>query len=650
MSFTFRALRLTDWLVYSGSTRIDFPEFEPGRNLIVVHGQNGFGKTSFQRAMRYVFEGERLSKEELFDLWHEGARSEEGGFFEVALEFTHRGRQCKIIRGCDFKPWGDNLRHAPRLDLYFDGERQEDLEEDRIQEELLPRDCLDFVFFDGAEIIRYARGENENEEREAIEKILGIPATRNLRDDLGDVIRSLEKEQRQLLEKGDQAKELLLEISELEEKLRRYEKRLSEEAEKKRSLDSVQGELKMEREQIQAIEKELETLKEKTRRRASLEERIAEIDRETRQLVRELPLFMLEAPIRQVAEELRAREQISPKVQALDARLQTLRQLVEEDFCLCSREIDGESLAALRQAMASLEEMLAGRVSGSKGPSDDLRQLDVLRSVMQSRPFDPDHLIDRRSQLVTEMEEVETEIGRLKRQLKNHPDASVADISEQLGQIEQQIKDCTGSRESIEANRKRSESALKDKKRKLDALGIIDEQAKGVTLILQEAQKAQKAVSGLLDRLVQDRRSSIEAQATDVFLKITNKPDEYAGLRLRSDYSLEVQRHDGTAVDNEKLSAGEKEVVAYSFITALNLSSVDPAPFVMDTPFGHLDSGHRRGLLASLPELPVQAFLLATDRDLPPEGHDSIDRSIAKEFVLERDQKTASTSIQEDGV
>jgi DNA sulfur modification protein DndD len=100
-------------------------------------------------------------------------------------------------------------------------------------------------------------------------------------------------------------------------------------------------------------------------------------------------------------------------------------------------------------------------------------------------------------------------------------------------------------------------------------------------------------------------------------------------------------------VEHKKLSAGEKEVVAYSFITALNLSSVDPAPFVMDTPFGHLDSDHRSGLLCSLPNLHVQAILLATDRDLPKVERDRIDRSIAKEFELKRDQRRAITTIEE---
>jgi DNA sulfur modification protein DndD len=115
---------------------------------------------------------------------------------------------------------------------------------------------------------------------------------------------------------------------------------------------------------------------------------------------------------------------------------------------------------------------------------------------------------------------------------------------------------------------------------------------------------------------------------------------------VNEDYTLEVYRNDGTTVDNDDLSSGEKEVLAYSFITALNLSSPDPAPFVMDTPFGHLDATHRDRLLDSLPELDVQVILLATDRDLPDEERERIQDVVADEFVIRRNQQEAFSHIE----
>lgn len=648
MSFAFRALELENWLVYSGKKRLEFPEYESRRNLIIIHGPNGYGKTSLLLALKYIFEGERLSRDELLGLWHHGARDAGDGSLEVALELTHRGRVCKIVRGCDFSlRSGGAFSHSPRIDLLLDGTRQKDLVEDKIQE-LLPKDCLDVLFFDGADISRYALQENDADTREAIEKVLGIPAARNLREDLSKVIKNLESEQRDLLEESEQAQALLLEIGDKEAELERYQEGRAELLERRATLLTVSSELEAELEKSKAIENELELQREKRQRRAELDERIGEIDTQMRSLIGQLPLFILENPLRQIVEEMQAKQQVSPRVQVLDAQLRTLEELIEKSACLCEREIDQDVREVLKGKLASIERLLTDRNRGHQVPSEELVTLKALLRSLEARRFDPDDLIDLRSAVDTEREEVMVELAKLKKRLESHRDISVSDISRQIGQIEEQLGNCTADIEGNHRNIQRTETELRESKRERDQLGVVNEQARGVTRTIVEAQKAHQAVSELVSQLVAERRAAIQSKATEVFRRITNKPREYDRLELRGDYSLKVIRHDGSVVTNEQLSAGEKEVVAYSFITALNLASPDPAPFVMDTPFGHLDSGHRRGLLESLPELKVQAFLLATDRDLPPGERDSIDSYIAKEYVLKRDQVRAATLIEEE--
>jgi len=47
MSIRFEHVILENWLVYRGRVQIDFGEASTeGKNIIVVHGLNGFGKTS----------------------------------------------------------------------------------------------------------------------------------------------------------------------------------------------------------------------------------------------------------------------------------------------------------------------------------------------------------------------------------------------------------------------------------------------------------------------------------------------------------------------------------------------------------------------------------------------------------------------------
>lgn len=646
MSFHFRHIRLKDWLVYGGETHIDLPDFEKGRNLVVVNGQNGYGKTSLLRALSFAFSRDP-TKPELLELWNERARQSREGSLEVAIEFRHSDRLCKIVRGADFRPWGNTVSVSPWVKLFIEGTEHTDQVEDKI-EQLLPRDCLEFVFFDGAEISRYAQKQHQEGVREAIEKVLGIPAVRNLRHDLSRLIDELEEEQEQLLGASHHATVLVSEVKELKDELEKYESRRQEFSEKKQSLEQTRRQLEAESEGIKAIERERKELEEKLRRRANLEERRTELDGQIRRLISETPLFLLEQPLQQLVEELRAKRQPPVHNEKLFAQLNIVRELLQADTCLCGRALDAAAREQLSKHLSQLHTHVGERQSPRSEADATLLELAALLKSMAVRRHDPEELVDKRAAIDTQLEELDTDIIRLRKQLEGHELVTVQELYQQIGQVMRQIEEVTVQIETIDKNIERTRSTLTQKQRQLDEIGTGNEQARGVTRTLEEARGLHRAVSEAVEAVIERKRSAIENKATEVFRAITNKPVEYEKIRVNPDYTLQVIRKDGTVVENSKLSAGEKEVVAYSFITALNLASRDPAPFVMDTPFGHLDSGHREGLLRSLPKLNVQAIVLATDRDLPADRRDAIDGSIAKEFTLKRDQEQAISRIEEE--
>jgi len=56
----------------------------------------------------------------------------------------------------------------------------------------------------------------------------------------------------------------------------------------------------------------------------------------------------------------------------------------------------------------------------------------------------------------------------------------------------------------------------------------------------------------------------------------------------------------------------------------------------MDTPFGHLDVAHQENLVASLPDLPSQVIVLATDRDFPLDLLKNIRSEVADILEIQR--------------
>jgi len=161
--------------------------------------------------------------------------------------------------------------------------------------------------------------------------------------------------------------------------------------------------------------------------------------------------------------------------------------------------------------------------------------------------------------------------------------------------------------------------------------------------------RSAKAVESLIAALLTERRRAIVENINTVFRSITNKSEEYDRVELMDDFGVQVVTKNGSILPDDALSAGEKEVLAFAFIAGLSLSTERAAPLIMDTPFGHLDNRHRRGLLDALPNLPNQVVLLATDRDLPDSDIPRLIPALHRRFELIRDQRTETSRIEEVG-
>lgn len=650
MSFHFKTLCLKDWLVYGGTTELSFSSFVEGENIVTIHGQNGFGKTSLLRALEFLFHGD-MGRQEYFEHWHDRARAKGEGSMAVELEFDFDAHPFRLTRRVEFRPRGEDKVFAyPDFELHNIATGEiEDQAQEKV-ERMIPEKSQQFVFFDGAEITRYAQKQHEDGIREAIERMLGIPAVRNLGYDLGKLTDTLEDKQAEIASLEDQSQELLAEIDDLKRERENYKQQRSNKKEKLQGVTKAADELEQETADLARVEAEQQQLKEKKERLKDYEDRRKEKKEEIDRYIETAPLRMLEGPLTQIVQQAQAQQDggTTRKI-AYQEQRKFLESLLDDADCVCGREITDASAEKIEdeiQRLSDLEDRTRSSASESMLNFSELSTLSALVKEIRNDGRDGEELSDSLFAIDTKIEEIETDITRLQRQLEGHEDVDIAQSMRQQRQLGEQQSTLKGEIESLEENIDRVTKEIEDKQRELDSITAGTDEGQRVTKTLQTSRSLGKAVDAFVDRLVEKKRAAIEENATDIFTDITNKPDEYAGVRVNDDYTLKVYRHDGTVVENEKLSAGEKEVLAYSFITALNLSSVTPAPFVMDTPFGHLDSEHRDRLLQSLPRLDVQVFLLATDRDLPEHERDRIQPYLADEFVIERNQHEARSTIE----
>ncbi len=649
MSFVFKELTLKNWRCYEGNITINFPDISQGRNLIVVNGINGFGKTSLLKSLKFLFHG--TSKEEIIEAWNDVAQSCGDKSVTVSMTFIHNESLCKIIREVEFKERGNTALPSESLTLIVDGVER-DQAEDKISQ-WLPKDVQQFVFFDGAEISRYAKKQHEQGVKDAIERVLGIPAVRNLRTDLSRLLEKLEEEQETLVGLEGESATLIADINELEAIEENYKEEKDTLLEQKRGIEETLSDLDKEATKIEVIEAERKSLLDKKARQSDLQYNLDETEKLISEHIRYAPLYLLLPKLRELETELNAKVKI-PTNHGKWERLEIVySDLIENgEKCLCGRELDDKSELHLQEELSKIRSTLEKLKStsgkgGKKEMTDKLLSVSQIISLYSDNQDGASEILRKRSSINLRLEEVENDISDLNIKLEGHELVEVQELFRQKADLRNRLEEVHESLGVLKENMQKTVDNLRDKRRELDQLTINNKQGQRLVQELNLVRNSQDAVNDLLNQAVKERRNQIEELSSDVYISITNKPEEYSGVRVKEDYTLEVIRRDGTSVDNTKLSSGEKEVLAYSFITALNRSSITPVPFVMDTPFGHLDIIHREKLLKNLPSLNVQVFLLATDRDLPLNERDKIDNFLAAEFEIKRDQAAARSYIEE---
>lgn len=105
---------------------------------------------------------------------------------------------------------------------------------------------------------------------------------------------------------------------------------------------------------------------------------------------------------------------------------------------------------------------------------------------------------------------------------------------------------------------------------------------------------------------------------------------------------------DGKVLPIERLSAGERQLLATSMLWGLARASGRPVPTIIDTPLGRLDSSHRKHLVERyFPNASHQVLLLSTDEEIVGHYHETLKPFIARTYLLAHSEQIGQTQIEE---
>lgn len=291
MDFNLKRLRLRNWRCYQNK-EIDFTG-NSEKPIWIIFGQNGFGKTSILEAIQWCLYGsDALPTTELLSRFNriEVKNNPETDML-VNLILERKGNTYDISRRARRKIKG--MTPFVQIDeptVYKNGLETTDSRE-RI-EEILPRSCREFFFFDGVEIKRYAKKMYTEETRNAIERILGIPELRNLREDAEKAMQTIDKNLIKVASSNENIKKTNDRLQTIQDNIEAILQQLYIAEQDSKNAVDILRDIKERASQLEGLRGKLEELKKLERDEARLKENLdhSETDLETALRQASIPL------------------------------------------------------------------------------------------------------------------------------------------------------------------------------------------------------------------------------------------------------------------------------------------------------------------------------------------------------------------------
>ena len=166
--------------------------------------------------------------------------------------------------------------------------------------------------------------------------------------------------------------------------------------------------------------------------------------------------------------------------------------------------------------------------------------------------------------------------------------------------------------------------------------------------ILLHVGRVRETLDKFRDAVIRRHLTRIEALVLDSFRQLLRKKTLVANLRIDPEtFQLALTGRDGNPLPPERLSAGERQLLATSVLWGLARASGRPLPTVIDTPLGRLDSSHRRRLVTHyFPFASHQVILLSTDEEISGGYFEALKPFVGRVYHLRFDEERATTTIE----
>ena len=646
----FENLLVNNFGVYSGKQNFDLTT-DKKKPVILIGAMNGSGKTTFLQAIDFVlygkfsniFQSQKLSYENFLKKNINNENFDHGAQIELVFFRKFKGKNQKFKLSRNWKPYGNKIKEE--FFVFINDIYDEDITKDwdNFVDQILPARVASLFFFDGEKIEQLADLDKSKEVlKKAINSLLGLEIVDQLNVDVDEfqrrsMVQLKTKEEQEKIEKfNSEIKALENQIKKIDEKIvieedkltkvkydisqhdillsqkgfsyyekkKEYEKKIDEINSKKQLFKNELIKLASGDAPLLIIKDEVNEILKQSK---NFSENQSEYQKNTNSLLSNINDFVKTKSkedefIKEFDEFIKSKKMISKKIEydeklLVNLNYEELNLLLNQNLVLEKKEIDKNVnlIKELDEEFEKISQLI------NKIPSDD-----------EIKP-----LIENQLKLKKEELNLVTKINVLNQQRGEH-NGPLIKLNTQLKQEFE----------------KKSEQDLIN----LDKRRFVDYSVKVKDILSLFHIKALDYHIKRLEKLI-----------LESFNNLHRKKDFVKSIKIDTQtFNLKIFEKKNIEVDTDKLSAGERQLLAVAILWGLAKASNSSAPTIIDTPLGRLDSDHRINLVEKyFPTASKQVILLSTDEEINKKYHKFIKPYLTRSYKIEYDQSINGSKSQE---
>ena len=649
-----KSIKVKDFRQFKGEQHVSFST-DPERNVTIIQGDNGAGKTSFAQAFRWCLYGETdFSNKTLLSM----AVSDQmlpGDEKDVQVEIclVHNDIEYTVTRRQRYKKdTANRISNSGRNKFVISYKKSDgnteyvpELETELKMKEILPADLSRYFFFDGEHIDHMGkeiRNGRSSDFADAVRSLLGLNAfIATLNHLKGNGKNSVIGRYNESYNAGadETLSQLIKNINSYNERISAIDKRLNELEQQDAFANDKCQQLRL------RIEKNQDS-KELAEERNKLEKELAGLEvtkkEKTGLLLKNFnahaPRYFSKKMMKDALELLKSAEQLDKGIPDVTAK--TIDYLLARGYCLCGHKIEIGDDAF--NALNKLRDFIPPKSIGSL--------ISDFSSSCQEKTASTSSFFDNFQDIIKFIREFDNNRNTLEDRLKKIKERllgmeNVGALQQELTNYERDIRKNSDERDNLNQEKGVAQSKLQSDEEKRSSLAIGDANNRKIETYRAYAEYMYNTLKQEYDIKETETREQLAKTVNTIFKKIYNGG---FSLSLDAKYNI-ILTADGRSKanddDNIETSTAQSISIIFAFIAGVikmakenqgsdeRLAQTEPYPLVMDAPLSAFDEKRIDTVCDVLPKIAEQIIIFINPKD-GKLAEDNLGLRIAKRYTF----------------